>query len=161
MHYKDFAVPFHESFGLDATGAGIGEPLYEQRPFDEPVASKSGNERGASIDQGRLARRRHGSPRGEAIDEQEQRHDYCDDGNLPDFNPYIEEGKGDQQRILGQPEVTQHAGESEAVNQAEEECDPPTSFDPPVEEIFYGDGDDARGDQWLDQASRQVDQIER
>ena len=119
--------------------------LREQRPFDEPVGAKPGDRGGDGIDQGRPARRRRRRARGQAVDNQKERHDDRDDGDLPDLDPDIEEGEGDEQRILRQPDVAQRAGESEAVDEAEEEGDPPTPLDPPVEEVLQGDGDDAGG----------------
>ncbi len=113
------------------------------------------------MDQGRPARRHRARARAQAVDAEKQRHDDGGDGDLADLDSDIEEREGDEHRILRQPDVAQRAGETEAMNEVKKEGDPPTTLDPPVEEVLQGDGDHARGDQRFDQAARQADQIKR
>ena len=57
--------------------------LGEQRPFDEPVGAEPDNQGGEGIDQGRPARRRHRCARAQAVDNEKQRHEDRDNGEMP------------------------------------------------------------------------------
>ncbi len=108
--------------------------------------AEPGDQGREAIDQGGSPGRRLGSTGGHAVDHEQQRHDDRDDRDLADLDPDIEAGEGNQQRIPRQPEGAERAGETETVDQAEEEGDPPAPLDPPVEVVLQGDGDDAGGD---------------
>ena len=53
--------------------------------------------------------------------------EHRDDRELADFDAEIERDQRQQQRSLRQAEIGQHAGEAEAVDQAEAERDDPAS----------------------------------
>ncbi len=53
--------------------------------------------------------------RGQAVDNEKGRHDNGNDGDLPDLGPKIEEGDGDEQRILRQRDALRRIAELYAV----------------------------------------------
>jgi hypothetical protein len=80
---------------------------------------------------GRRASHQHAAPiKSSSAQPVGDRQKYRDDRQLTELDTHVECDQRDQQRLLRQTEIGQHAGEAEAMDQSEKECDqPPSAID--------------------------------